>query len=126
MADQFAITGTYTIQPIDGNLSLEPSVEAIIDEALVFSRKIVATITLTVDTPVAVAFNGMTSAHVVILSTVGGKVTARFTSADGATQAIPVDSSLIIISRTVPFTAIDLTRVASTTTDVRVVLGQKA
>ncbi len=54
------------------------------------------------------------------------KVTVRLTSADGVQQSIPCDGELMITSRSVPFTAVDLTRVAGQETRVKVFLGQKS
>ncbi len=73
-----------------------------------------------------VAFGPLDNAHVVLIKTVGGKVRARLTSADGSQQSIPVDSFMVIVSESVPFTALDLTRVAGVTTTVKVLLGEKA
>jgi hypothetical protein len=39
---------------------------------------------------------------------------------------VPVDGVFIVISRSVPFTAIDLTRVPGVTTTVRAFIGQRA
>lgn len=81
---------------------------------------------LLVDAPVPVGFGGVTNAAVVIISTVNGaKVTARITSADGTEQSIPIDDTLILICRSVPVTAIDLTRLPATATKVKVFLGEK-
>lgn len=83
-------------------------------------------IDLTTDAPVSVQFNGMTAALVRVIAT-GGKVRARLTSADGSAQALPVDPFLQLISRSVPFTALDLTRVTGApTVRVRVALGAPA
>lgn len=126
MAYQFALTGGYTTTPLDGVPSLAPNVDAPLDESMVVTKKTEYDVDLTVDTPVAVQFGGVTNAHVVILKTIGGKVKARFTSADGAQQSMPVDSTIIAISQSVPITAIDLTRVPATPTQVRVYLGERA
>ncbi len=80
---------------------------------------------LTVDTPVPVAFGGVTNAHVVTIFS-DRKITVRLTSADGATQSVPCDDMLIIVSKTTPFTAIDLTRVAAQETRVEVFIGEKS
>ena len=72
-----------------------------------------------------VAFGGVLSAHVVVIFS-DKKVMVTFTSADGASQNVPCDDTIQIISRTVPFTAISLTRVAAQETHVTVFVGQKA
>jgi len=125
MADQFVLSGSYTVTPLSLT-SLDPSLATPIDEPLALKSKQPSDITLSVDTPVAVPFGTLVNAHVVILKALGGKVKARLTSADGTTQAIPFDSFLILMSQTVPITAIDLTRVPATATIVKVFLGEKA
>jgi hypothetical protein len=79
------------------------------------------------DDPVAVAFNGMVAASLVKLEVVGGrdKVRARLTSTDGIAP-MSVDPVLAVVARSVPYTAIDLTRVAGgPTVRVRVTLGAR-
>ena len=125
MADQFVLSGSYTVTPLSLT-SLDPSLATPIDEPLALKSKQPSDITLSVDTPVAVPFGTLVNAHVVILKALGGKVKARLTSADGTTQAIPFDTFLILMSQTVPITAIDLTRVLATATTVKVFLGEKA
>jgi hypothetical protein len=125
MADQFVLSGSYTVTPLSLT-SLDPSLATTIDEPLSLKSKQFSDITLSVDTPVAVPFGTVVNAHVVILKALGGKVKARITSADGSTQAIPFDTFLILMSQTVPITAIDLTRVLATATTVKVFLGEKA
>lgn len=127
MAYEFELSGGVTTTPLDGATSLAPNVDSEIAESMVLARSPTAyEVDLTVDTPVPVQLGGNTSVNVVILKTIGGKVRARVTSADGTTQAVPVDSVLIITSRSVPITAIDLTRVPATPTTVLVYLGQLA
>ena len=125
MADQFILSGSYTVAPLSAT-SLDPSLATTIDEPLALKSKQFSDMTLSVDTPVTVPFGTVVNAHIVILKALGGKVKARITSADGATQAIPFDTFLILMSQTVPITAIDLTRVLATATTVKVFLGEKA
>lgn len=124
MATQFALSGSYTAEPLDGVPSLDPSIGTPIEESMQLAYKTVVEAHLTTDAPATVAFGGVTNANVVILKVVSGKVKARLTSADGATQAVPVDTVFILTSRSVPVTAIDLTRVPATDTVVRVFLGE--
>ena len=126
MAYQFALTGGYTTTPLDGVPSLAPNVDAPLDESMVVTKKTEYDVDLTVDTPVAVQFGGVTNANIVVLKTVGGKVKVRLTSADGTQQSVPVDSTFIMLSQSVPITAIDLTRVPATPTQVRIYLGERA
>jgi hypothetical protein len=125
MSDVFSLQGGYTATPASGCPSGSPSVDTPICESIVLKAKQIVEPTLTVDSPIAVGFGGVTSANVVVIKT-HGKVKARLTSADGTTQSVPVDSFLVLISLTVPVTAIDLTRVAGTDTIVEIFLGEKA
>ena len=126
MIYQFALTGGYTVTPLDGVLSLAPNVNAIVDEPLLMSHIRNDDVDLTVDTPVAVNFGGVASAHVIVLKAIGGPVVARVTSAAGVQQSIPFDTFLILMSTGSPATALDLTRQPATPTTVQVLLGEKA
>jgi hypothetical protein len=126
VAYQFALTGGYTTTPLDGVPSLAPNVDAPLDESMVVTMKTEYDVNLTVDTPVPVQFGGVTNANIVVLKTVGGKVKVRITSADGTQQSVPVDSTFIMLSQSVPVIAIDLTRVPATPTQVRIYLGERA
>lgn len=126
MADVFRLEGSYQTQPTSGNLSGNPSVDALISERVGIKNKAIAVYNLTSDSPVSVSLAGMTGINVLMLKTVGGKVRVRLTSADGAQQAIPVDSFIALIDLTVPITAIDLTRNPATSTTVQLFLGERS
>ena len=126
MADTFKLSGSYDVAPLGSSLSFAPTGTAAISESRGIKAKEVSELLLSVDTPVAVPFGGVANANIVILKAVGGKVRARFTSADGSLQSIPFDTYLILMSETVPVTVIDLTRVAGTETTVRVFLGENS
>lgn len=82
------------------------------------------TIKLTGDAPFVVNLDGWTNVHALNITS-DTKITARITSADGASQSIPVDPLLTIVSRSVPITAIELVRVAGQSATVELTLGQK-
>lgn len=127
MADTFQLSGSYCVQPASGFPSGDPAIEAALSESLVLKNKQSLSVTLDDDPVESVAFGDMTNAHVIVIRLQGGKAKARFTSADGSTQAIPVDPFLTVISSSVPFTALDLQRVSgSTTVYARIFLGEKA
>jgi len=126
MADQFVLQGGYTSTPLGQPTSFAQMVETQIDESATLGAKHVDEVTLTVDTPVVVPFGGVINANVIILKAVGGKVRARLTSADGVAQSAPFDTYFILMSESVPVTALDLTRVAGVETTVRVFLGELA
>jgi hypothetical protein len=125
-ADNFALVGSYQTTPLDGVASFGPDISAPINESLSLGKKSVQDLDLTVDSPVSVAFGNLSSAHIVILKAIEGKVTAKFTSTDGAAQAIPFDTYLILMSMSAPITALTLTRTPALNTQVRVFLGQQA
>jgi hypothetical protein len=125
MSDRFVLSGSYVTTPLGGVQSFAQNIDALIDETTVLDKKYADTIELGVDTPVSIEFGGVTNAHVVILKAVGGKVRARVTSGDGAQQAIPFDTYIILMSMEEPITAIDLTRTPATLTTVRVFLGEE-
>ncbi len=124
MADTFRITGQWSTSPILGTSSAIPAFDAPIDEIVQIIRKNTDDLTLTVDTPVVVSLGGLTNVHVLVIKTIGGKIQLRVTSADGSTQAFPVDTFLMLITQSVPITAIDVTRVANTETQVHVFMGE--
>jgi hypothetical protein len=125
MSDSFKLNGSYQALPLAAPLSFAPTVTANIDEALTLNAKQISEMTLNADAPAAVAFGGVTNAHIVILKA-DNKVKALITSADGAAQAVPFDTYWILMSESVPVTAITLTRVPGTVTTVRVFLAEKA
>jgi hypothetical protein len=125
MADVFKLEGSYSTHPTSGSPSGNPEIDAPISERVGLKNKTVGYYELTADAPVSVDFGGLANVNVLYLKTVGGKVRVRITSSDGATQSIPVDTVLAIISKSVAITAIDLTRVAGVDTNVRVFLGER-
>lgn len=127
MADIFQLSGSYVVTPASGFPSGDPVIEALLDESMVLSKKQVLTIELDTDSPESVPFGDLAGANVIIVRAYGGKVRARYTSTDGAAQAVPVDPLDIKISSSVPITALDLTRVSGAgTVTARVLLGLKA
>ena len=126
MADLFALQGSYSAGPASGSPSADPMITAPINEQLMLGTEIASQITLTVDTPVSLPFGGLSAVNALIIKCVGGKVSVRITSADGATQAIPVDSFLALTSSSVDITAISVVRTPAVLTTVKFFLGQKA
>jgi len=125
MADTFKLVGSYETVPLGSVQSFAESIIASINESVVVVHKQVGLIDLSSDSPAAVSFGGVASANIITMKATG-KVKARLTSADGSVQAIPFDDYFILMSRSVPITAIDLTRVSGVATTVHVFLGEKA
>lgn len=124
--DIFNLDGSVVVQPGTGAPSGDPVFSFPLAETLNLSKTASNTVELTVNTPVSVAFGGLSSASVVLIKTVGGKVRVRFTSGDGADQSVPVDTFLLLVAASAPITAIDLERVSGQDTTVKVFLGQAA
>jgi hypothetical protein len=125
--DLFKLSVQWGTRPQDGALlqSGAAAITAPIQEYLTLDEKNLDQYQLTSDSPQAVGFGGVANANVLIVSS-DRKVMVQVTSADGTAQAIPCDDQLIVISRTVPITAVSLTRVPATLTNVSVFLGESA
>lgn len=120
----FSLVGSYQVEPSADFPSGSSAITTRLTEAVVldlFSRK---DYILTADPAVTVEFDSMTRAEVVIVRC-SSKVTVTVTSADGSAQVFPADPLALIISKTVPYTAVTLTRVAGTETTCQVFIGQK-
>lgn len=130
MSDVFKLHGDVSLGGSGGcgsSSSGSPNVIMSLDETMALAKAaVVGEYSLTTDAVQVVSFGGIASAALVIIKVIGGKVKARLTSADGATQAIPVDSLALILSGSVPYTALDLTRVPGVSVVVKVTLGEKA
>jgi hypothetical protein len=128
LADQAKLVGTLTVDPLSGQPSGSPSTDVPIEELLQLQRPgHVTQVDLDSDSPKVVSFGDLAQAELVYLRAFGGKVRARFTSADGTEQSVPFDPTLILFTSREPITALDLTRVtgAGTTVKVKVLLGEK-
>lgn len=126
MSDILSIGGSIEVKAASGSPSGDFSPPAPLDEDMSLARYLITRVSLSADAPVSVPLGGLTGVNALMLRATGGKVRARVTSADGTTQAIPVDKLLVLTSESVDITAIDLTRVASTPTEVSVFVGQRA
>lgn len=127
MADVFQLTGSYMTRPTSGGApSGDPSLEAVIDESISLKKKLYREYLLEADAVQAIDFGGLAAGHVIVIKLVGGKAKVRLTSADGATQAVPVDSFFVVIADSVPFTALDLTRQAGIEVTAKIFIGEKA
>lgn len=127
MADTLRLLGSYQTTPLLGPTSGVPTVDAPIDDTVQLTKKVALEYVLDTDDPVSVSLAGLTALSVLFVTVIGSKVRVRITSADGATQAVPVDDLFMLISRSVPITAIDLTRAAAgVETTVNLFLGQSA
>ncbi len=101
-----------------------------LDERLLVGAKLNTRFDLLADTALAVpllAAGGgpfRVGANFILVKCVG-KVRVRITTSDGATQAVPVDGCLLLVSSSVYVTAIDFTRVAGVATTVKLFLAEK-
>lgn len=126
MADTFQLYGSCVIQPATGSPSFGPAIPIPIDETLTLKAKLVQDVLLTDTNQFLVDFGTLAEAHVVIIKTVGGNISAQLTSSHGAAQDVPVDSVFMSIAETEPYTALGLTAAAGQgNIQVRVFLGEK-
>lgn len=127
MSDVFKVHGDYESKPSGSSASGAPTISAPIDESVALAKApLMQEFSLESDSVQVVSLGALSQANVLVIKTVGGKVRARITSADGTTQSIPVDSFLLLISESVPITAVDIMRVSGVTTIAKVLLGQKS
>ncbi len=126
MSDNFILQGNWRTEPRNTGLVSSgcPAFATPVNETVLLARKQYADVALEADAPESVPFGDVTSANVVLIKA-NRKVTVRLTSSEGTTQILPVDSILYLISESVPYTAIDLTRVVGQATSVKVFLGEK-
>ena len=126
MADTFTLSGSYDSAPASvGTNSGSASISAPIDEAVQLATRTQVELTLTSDAAQAVTIPGATNINAVVIRATGGKVRVRVASSDGATQAIPVDPFMALITESVNITALDVTRVVGTETIVQIFLGER-
>lgn len=125
MPDAFLLNGQFSVAPLTGALSGAPSAVTPLLEQTVLIRQATATYDLIADAVQTVLLGGM-SVNVLAIKTYGGKIRVRLTSADGSAQALPVDSLLVLMAQSVPFTAVDIMRAPGVHTIVNVFLGQSA
>lgn len=129
MTYTYKLVGKTTIElpPAECSASDQFRSRATILEQVILKNRLIDLVTLTVDTPVAVSFGGLSTACVVSLrvtTTGSGKVLAALTHADGTAQLVPIDPLFILITQTSPVTAITLTRTATVEASVEVMLGE--
>lgn len=129
MSYLFRMQGQILATPVGIAPSFGLSPSGIIDEQMVLAHvQSIEGLDLASDAPLAVAFGPVTNAHVafVRVRTSGALVRVRLSSSQGSQQAVGADPLWQTISKTAPFTAIDLTRPAGVLTTVDVFLGELA
>lgn len=135
MGDQLILKGSMQALPpmgaLGSGLSADLGELGDIDERLLIGAKLNTRLNIPTDAvfsvPILTGVGGpfVAGVNVLVVKPVGGKVKVRVTSADGATQAIPVDSYLSLISLSVPITAVDFTRVSGVTTTIKLFMAEK-
>jgi len=129
MAANSVLTLTGSLVAVPQNMNPgDPPIPIPILEVVGLSKKHYDEVSLTDNNPLAVSFGGLSEVNVLCMRAEGGKVRLRVTSADGAVQSIPLDPLGILLSLSVPITALDLTRAATVgnTVTVKIFLAQKA
>jgi hypothetical protein len=122
---------------LNGQLSINPSTASMcadgvdlgtlvtLSESMSISAKLTAAFTLSADPAFPVDLTTVPSVNALYIEA-DSKVKLTITTADGALQVVPVDPMMVWFSATVPITALSITRLAGTTTNVKLILGQKA
>ncbi len=126
MAETLSFTGSICINPAVGFPSGQTGLETPICQQMALVGTFQNNYTLSSDSPVTVTFGGLASAAFWFVQVLGGEVNVTVTSGAGAAQVIPVDSTQLGFSRSVPLTAMTLTRTPGTSSIVNVILGQAA
>lgn len=124
MSDTLTLSGQVAILPdstSDADLSGDFEIKVPLSQTLTLSRKEGVTVVLADTTPVAVNLGALVNVHALIIRT-NLAISVTVTSASGASQVIPVDSLLVLLTATTPITAITVT--AAATAVVRLTLGR--
>jgi hypothetical protein len=133
VADAYTFIADATVAPISGGFSSGiAALDVPLNEALTLSVKSSQVVELISDAAATVQLPGPTStnpsaplANVVVIKVVGPRVKAAITTADGASQIVPVDPLFVLHTTTVsPITALTLTRTPGNDTFVHLFLGQ--
>jgi hypothetical protein len=125
VAYTLAISGSIDVSPTTGNPSGVPTISTPLSESIVAKVEQVSEVNLLADAVAVLPFGGVTNAHFILLRGTGGKFKARLTSADGATQIVPVDQLFVLFCESVPVTAIDIQRVTGIPVVVSYHLAEK-
>lgn len=126
MSALFTLQGDYSTKPLSGSPSGDPAVASPIKEPVSLSNQSIGTISLDADGPVTLPLGALTQVNVVMLKTVGGRVTLRYTSSEGVDQAFPVDSFIAHITQSEALTALTVERVPGVQTIVTYFLGERS
>ena len=125
MADKWALSASSIVTPSSGYPAGAMDLSGSLAATVPLSAKTLVDTTLTTNDWTPVELSGLT-ANVLHLSTSGGKVLARLTSADGSQQIVPVEPVFILVSKTVGITALDLQRPTGVQCACQTFAGQKA
>jgi hypothetical protein len=115
MSDTLTLTGQLAIAPdstAEADLSGDFAIKVPFSETLTLSRKDSRTIVLDDTSPLVVNVSTIGSIHALVIRT-SAAITATLTSASGAAQVIPVNGLFVLLTETIPITAISLTAASS-------------
>ena len=125
MSGVLSVTGELVVGPTHHPTEESADVAILLEEVVGVRASIVDEYLLSDDNWRAVGLGSLTGAHVVFLKAVGAKAVARLTSAEGSQQLVPVDTVALLISESVPFTAIDVQRTTGIETIVKIFLAER-
>lgn len=124
MADILNVQGAFTLSANTGLTRGSPTVLAQFAEQVAMLRKCETEYTLESDSAQSIPLNGLTGANFLYIFC-DAAVTLRITTADGATQAVPVfPLAMLLLPAAKPITAVTVQRVPGTVTVVKLVMAQ--
>ena len=124
--DTWTLQGSLVTMPAVGNPSGALGTNILLGDIETLQAKAGGDLDLNSDAPVVIPFGQISGANILFLDAHDLKVDATVTSTDGTAQIIPVEDLLLLQTRTVPITAVSLTRVPGIATTVTFFLGQYA
>lgn len=127
MSETLLLTGQLSTNPTHSSCGEDPdhSMVVTLQEAMSITAKQSIAFTVPSDAAFPIDLSATPNVNALFIDA-SAKVKLTITTADGATQVIPVDPMMIWFSASVPITALSITRVPSTDTTVRLILGDKA
>lgn len=124
MPEILTLTGQLSFNPTHAECGVDSDLSTVVNlqESLSIAAKQMLTFSLSSDLAFPIDLTTTPNVNMLYID-VSSKVKLTITTADGATQVVPVDPVMFWISSTVPITALSITRLAGTDTNVKVILG---
>lgn len=104
----------------------DPLITAPVDERQTLGLELAGQLLLLDDSETPLPFGGLSEASVVVLKAVGSAIKVRLTSTAGSEQVVPLDSFMVLMNASDPFTAITVQNQTLAPVTVKFFLGQRA